>query len=192
MVRRRGASAFSLIESAIVLSVVGLIVGGIWAAAANVQEKRQVQLTVTGIGFMVDQLRTTFKGFSESSVNTGPFDANFFLPFPDGFSKRVTSGCCTSNDLVDPFGHITYLEVPVIAWTGGTPALAFNFYSVAKEKCTQLAMGLANIPGLRQISIINGGGNRTISMPVTFSSASINCGFYAPPLHLEVQFYVFK
>lgn len=34
--------AFSLIEAAIVLGVVGLVIGGIWVAAAAVQETMRV------------------------------------------------------------------------------------------------------------------------------------------------------
>jgi type II secretory pathway pseudopilin PulG len=34
--------AFSLIEAAIVLGIIGLVIGGIWIAAASVQENNRV------------------------------------------------------------------------------------------------------------------------------------------------------
>lgn len=44
--RQRG---FSLIEAAIVLAVVGLVLGGIWVAAAAMYENYKVNKTVEGI-----------------------------------------------------------------------------------------------------------------------------------------------
>ncbi len=44
--RRRG---FSLVESAIVLAVVGLVLGGIWVASAAIYERYRVNKTVEGV-----------------------------------------------------------------------------------------------------------------------------------------------
>jgi len=41
--------AFSLIEAAIVLGVIGLVIGGLWAAASTVRFKMQVNEITTGI-----------------------------------------------------------------------------------------------------------------------------------------------
>lgn len=51
--------AFSLIESAIVLGVVGLIIGGIWLAASTVQENLRISKTVEGILFIAMRAQET-------------------------------------------------------------------------------------------------------------------------------------
>jgi len=43
--RTRAEAAFSLLEIAIVLGVIGLVVGGIWAAAAKVREANKLDRT---------------------------------------------------------------------------------------------------------------------------------------------------
>ena len=52
--KRRG---FSLIEVAIVLGVVGLVIGGIWIAAAAMMERWKISHTVEQISFLADCLR---------------------------------------------------------------------------------------------------------------------------------------
>jgi hypothetical protein len=45
-VSRRG---FNLIEAAIVLGVIGLVIGGIWVAAASVADNQRVSATSAGL-----------------------------------------------------------------------------------------------------------------------------------------------
>lgn len=61
---RRG---FSLVEAAIVLAVVGLVVAGIWVAAAHVMEQMRVTEAVKGLTLMAD--RTT-RLLSRSDIET--------------------------------------------------------------------------------------------------------------------------
>lgn len=54
---------FSLIEAAIVLGVVGLVIGGIWVAAASVQENRRQSRYLSQILEIVQNVRRQYKGF---------------------------------------------------------------------------------------------------------------------------------
>lgn len=54
-------SGFSLIEAAIVLGVVGLVIGGIWVAATAVQQKMALNQTVELVNRSVDEIRKTEK-----------------------------------------------------------------------------------------------------------------------------------
>ena len=47
--RARSRLGFNLVEAAIVLGVVGLVIGGIWTAAAAVNEKVNINKTVQGV-----------------------------------------------------------------------------------------------------------------------------------------------
>lgn len=53
----RNRKGFSLVEAAIVLGVVGLVIGGIWVAAATVIENHKVNKTVEGITTNVSNIR---------------------------------------------------------------------------------------------------------------------------------------
>ena len=52
--------AFSLIESAIVLGIIGLIVGGIWIGASIINNKRRMNDTLDGIGLVVSNSKRLF------------------------------------------------------------------------------------------------------------------------------------
>jgi hypothetical protein len=54
----RDQRGFNLIEAAIVLGVVGLVIGGIWIAASAVQEANRYRNLVGGFGFIVTQTQS--------------------------------------------------------------------------------------------------------------------------------------
>lgn len=54
------ASGFNLIEAAIVLGVVGLVIGGIWVAAAAVMESNRQSQTLKDILTITENLRRRF------------------------------------------------------------------------------------------------------------------------------------
>jgi len=55
--RRR---AFSLIEAAIVLGIIGLVIGGIWAATNEVRQRNKANRAAENILFMVDKARRMY------------------------------------------------------------------------------------------------------------------------------------
>lgn len=62
---RRG---FNLVEAAIVLGVVGLVIGGIWVVAADVRQKQRLSVVATSIGNVVEQTRILFKNMPVGST----------------------------------------------------------------------------------------------------------------------------
>lgn len=58
----RPSYGFSLIESAIVLGVVGLVIGSIWIAAANVTRKNNLERDYTLVVAGVEKVRALYKG----------------------------------------------------------------------------------------------------------------------------------
>ena len=57
------SEGFSLIESTIVLGIVGLVLGGIWLAAATVSENHKVSKTIEGTVYLIESTRRINSGF---------------------------------------------------------------------------------------------------------------------------------
>lgn len=64
---------FSLIEAAIVLAVIGLVIGGIWVAAAKVKKDYNVNKDVEIILISIEKLRGLYRGI----VGNHNFDAAY-------------------------------------------------------------------------------------------------------------------
>ena len=54
--------AFSLIEAAIVLGIIGLVIGGIWAATTAINSSRKTSNAVSGINSIIFGLGQLYKG----------------------------------------------------------------------------------------------------------------------------------
>lgn len=89
---RRG---FNLVEAAIVLGVVGLVIGGIWVVAGDIQQKRRVTDFYSASLKMVDDVRRLYSGLPVSAglSNIGPamwsagvFPSNVFVQNTGAFS----------------------------------------------------------------------------------------------------------
>lgn len=68
-------SGFSLIEAAIVLAIIGFVIGGIWVAAAKVNEERLITKTISDIILIVKNVqalvsRSTADTIGDTSINT--------------------------------------------------------------------------------------------------------------------------
>ena len=64
--KRRG---FNLIESAIVLGVVGLVIGGIWVAADSVQQSQRINETSSGVIAICDQITNLYRSMEQPVIN---------------------------------------------------------------------------------------------------------------------------
>ncbi len=117
--RDRARKAFSLIEAAIVLGVVGLVIGGIWYSAAAVYENYKVNKTVEGVIIGGENLRNLIPMASVTSNNWITITdlcrlANVFPLFEtrDGIGYLISPlggvGCAThSGAIVIYFGVTT-------------------------------------------------------------------------------------
>ncbi len=98
--RRRG---FNLIEAAIVLGVVGLVVGGIWWIANKVREDWQVQRVASDINLAASEIRKLFRG----------------LPLPSGMNFNLA----VTPDAIETSNNVWRIPVP---WKYGTN----NMYTI--------------------------------------------------------------
>ena len=95
MTRHQNRRGFSLIESAIVLAVVGLVIGGIWVAANSINRKLRINEASNGILSVIEKARSLYKNmpqeysaesalYAVGAVPKSWSNQNGFLVTPDG------------------------------------------------------------------------------------------------------------
>ena len=75
-------SGFNLIESAIVLGIVGLVIGGIWVAASQISYKMRTKETYEGVSSALQKMKELFPPDLarklDSSVDLSPLSTQLF------------------------------------------------------------------------------------------------------------------
>ncbi len=119
-----------MIESAIVLGIVGLIIGGIWVAASAVNQNMQkAEVTKTTLA-MVKGVQNLFDNQTVTASNT------------DVTTSMINAGVIPadwvkSTGAVSPWNGDVYVTI-------GTGRVTVNFYSVPKTMCIDL---VSRMPG---------------------------------------------
>ena len=106
---RRG---FNLIEAAVVLGVIGLVIGGIWTAAAKISFDHRWQQTEVGWIYYLDNIMRNFNKVNVAgTANYEDIDGYLaVLPLPAGWSVNA------SGKRVDPMGTEVLAQ---IQWQSG-------------------------------------------------------------------------
>lgn len=127
---------FSLIEAAIVLGVVGLVIGGIWVAAAAVQTKMMSNNIATGINIAINNIQRLIPhdmpvGWLQYEVSSTHYAADMQI-FPADWIQN--------QQVYAPNGK--YVRVKVTAGSdcfGGTGAFANIYFSMTPQQCLAIA-----------------------------------------------------
>ena len=142
-IRSSSSHAFSLIEAAIVLGVVGLVIGGIWVGASVVNENIKVTQAVNGMGILVEEFRQKYSGFHQSDFATGDksINAQFFSQAPEGYTINGTR-------LYDPWGYEIYKSTYTQSgWSD--VQLQFAFDKQPHSRCMQMMVRTSKLPNFR-------------------------------------------
>ncbi len=164
---KKSKRGFNLIEAAIVLGVVGLVIGGIWVAAAAVQSNMRESDTSKGLLQIVQNTRNLYYGqtpttTASTDITTSLIAAN---AIPADFIISTTAA-------KNPFnGAVT------VSLTGNpNDTIAVSMAGVPKDSCIDLTSKNTSIStgiGLSQIVI----GSTTVStFPYLPTSAAATCG----------------
>jgi len=78
--RRNSKLGFSLIEAAIVLGIIGLVLGGLWVAAASVQNKMKISALTSGLVQMQNSVRSLYKSQSMQGTTMATLIGAGLLP----------------------------------------------------------------------------------------------------------------
>lgn len=158
---RRG---FNLVEAAIVLGVVGLVIGGIWVAAAAVQSNLRKSDASKGLIQIVQNVRNLYYGQSPSAtanITTQLINAN-----------AIPGNFINGTNAVNPWnGAIT-----VTIAGASTDQIDVLYASVPRDGCIELTSRNTNIStgvGLTQIVI---GSTTVTSFPYLPTVAATDCG----------------
>lgn len=130
-------AGFSLIESAIILGVVGLIVVGIWIAAGTVNESRRVQETSSFLLRMSQEATAKIPGSVYGG--TGSSDASQLL---NEMKITPANWQLSATALQDPWGNAVSADVK-----GDPPAprvIAIGITHLTKAQCLKLVSAVTS------------------------------------------------
>ena len=147
--QRKTRRGFSLIEAAIVLGEVGLVIGGIWYAAASVQSNMRVNETASGILQIAQGVRRVF------GLNS--------YPTTNGTQWYITSSVLAAGiappdfkagngGIITPMGTVLNVILVCLGASNSSqcPAMLVDFYGnseLTSSECVQL---IRKIGGLAQ------------------------------------------
>jgi hypothetical protein len=168
MLASRFKKAFSLIEAAIVLGIVGLVIGGIWIAAETVSTNNKVNISSTYSHKIVHDLLRLYKGqeFPTSFTDLTPtlISANIIPPdmIANGAAVNVWGG---AYEIIIPSAgllRVTFYSVPQSACVKFVNASVTQIdpdLYVSREGIMNVVVG-ANIVSMNPSNFIRNAGNR--------------------------------
>ncbi len=175
-------SAFSLIESAIILGILGLVIGGIWLAAAQVREQNRVTTVANAILFAAQSrglypresyptTPSTGVNVTQTSVRAGLLPgaqliaSNQEALLPVGVSLRTALSC--------------YSNCPVFNVTMNGPSIPSKQSRVSGAECKQIIRRFAGLAknGTDMIYVqisVDGNSNHQFLYP-PINGATVDC-----------------
>ena len=157
---------FNLIEVAMVLGVVGLVIGGIWVAAAAVNENMKVNDTAAGILTACDKATTVFP------ARMAPVGNYIQVPITTLISAKIfPESWIKNNNIIPPIGAIG-----ATFWMDNsqgdqyTGEVRLNIQNMTSSQCLALLPKLSTTDStiIRQLNV-SGTGTVNISLPYTGS-----------------------
>lgn len=160
-------TGFNLIEAAIVLAVIGLVIGGIWVAAAAVQDNLRIRRTADGVLMMAS------RGQSLIPLSEGTGSWNDITTEAKAMGI-VPPDWITASSTKNPLGG----TVMVALGSGATPVLELYIKGLTESTCREL---LSQLSSSNQSKIIytlwNDDKAMTAVLPVSYNHA-----ICAPPI----------
>ncbi len=177
----RTIRGFNLVEAAIVLGVIGLVIGGIWTAAASVQANMRINKVASDVTVIINNARKIFplgnfpaSGFT--NVNTAAFHAGVF---PQDFAMQ------SATSAVSPEGVIYVLQTSCNA-SNLCPAFALQIFlrnnpgtayrnSLTTSECIAVAQRLNGSADLMRFFVTNVGGMSSVQHYPPVNPITITC-----------------
>jgi len=178
----RSQKGFTLIEIAIVLTIVGLIIGGIWLAASTVFTNNKArQLSADAIQ-VIQNTKSLFAGQGAQASNAG---FTLDLAYTSGiFPTDMMAGTAAAPLVVTPFNTNAALTGFAFALGATATSLQYTFgagtQGLPSSACTQLLTTLGSANNIAKLGITALAGSAAIAIPaagvsVTAAQAATVC-----------------
>lgn len=158
---------FSLIEAAIVLGVVGLIIGGIWAAAASFWENKLMEDSATeilNIGTKLQALisRSDIASIGAINITSTARDSGIF----------PASWINSAGNIRNPFSQWTYISLIVQDgfYVGSPPLFQLEMAGIPYATCQQLLRKLIPRRNINLLAGLWSGTGGAIFLPNTVNN----------------------
>ncbi len=164
---RNGEAGFNLIEAAIVLGIVGLIVGGIWAAAASAYENMRQQTASKNLLAFAQNVRSFYANSGVTAIDTS---------VANGITQGLVPPDMRSGTAaISPWATAITLDTGTIA---GINTFGVLFTGLTRQTCINLI--LRNTNASSGSGLIAVGGTATIpttesAFPITSAAATALC-----------------
>lgn len=169
----RQTKGFTLTEAAIVLGIMGLILGAIWVAAASVYSNQRINTTSRQILEMVASIRSLYATSSSLDVGTTELLLAQAGAIPKDLMKDP-NGIPLDGDITNVWnGKVTV--VPDNA--GGIARTGFlvTFAGVPSEACSSILVRFAGQGRDAGLFSISGNGAAQTTFPVSVANAIASC-----------------
>jgi len=168
---QRKARGFTLTEAAIVLGIVGLILGAIWVAAAAVYKNMRVTRTTEQILNIVQNMRSLHA--TQTSVGTTATAAlTAALAQAGVFPKDMTDMTTTPPTITNAWnGAVTIASAQSSGGSAGD-SFAVTYASMPQDACADMAVRMTG-PGRDGglIGVSNGGAANGTNFPIDVTTA---------------------
>lgn len=140
---------FSLIEAAIVLGIVGLVIAGIWIAAAAVQKQLLISRTMEMLAYVRSESELLLKRYPVPSLNVSVMGILRQSPIP-GNPTRVPSSVsgwapyCVGSTCMNILGGIQDSDSPYFPSSTFPPYLYVDFFFGVSAPVTNLGSATSN------------------------------------------------
>lgn len=164
LIRRSSQRGFTLVELAIVLAIIGLVIAGIWTAAASVARRNRESKASQYLLEIVQNVRNLYAGQSSATGLT--------------LANAITAGAIPA-DMRSGTGAVNPWNGAIDVATSTTSTSAFDvvYNNVPIASCIGLLTTTSvNSMEIGLIGLKTTGGTITLPGPATVATASTACG----------------
>jgi prepilin-type N-terminal cleavage/methylation domain-containing protein len=173
--RTKKRKGFTLTEIAIVLAIVGLVLGAIWVAAKSVMDSNRATQAVQDISTMAANMRSTFlavNSFSQSGDQTAAMITAGIIPN----NLLNSNGTPLAKNAWGGAVKITLQPSGVPTPPGSARAFRISYLDTPPDACFRIASQLANLgTSDAPIDLITNGGS-PIAIPNSGGTVGLSTG----------------
>jgi type II secretory pathway pseudopilin PulG len=137
--KKLNQKGFTLIELAIILTIVGLVIGGIWIAASTVMNNMKKKDLGEGTIQLVQNLRNLYTG-QASATGLSNTSADAAGAFPASWRRTTTGGALQSvQHPVTPRSIGATTNTVTVTTSGAN--MSINYSNLPRDACIELVSG---------------------------------------------------